>query len=145
MSLLDGPSSAYTHNGDRVLMESLGLQTYGFKREWTDLGTVVVAEAEEIEAGEPPRKKMRPAATVQVEVIAHPAQFFRFTITRPQERIVDQKNKKWYVIYEPVQRFVIKTGSGGFGDYWPVAKMMAEHMIDVKRVAVNTSKGKDRK
>lgn len=46
--------------------------------------------------------------TVKVEVAALPAQFFRFTVVGPTGRTT-----------------VVRTGSGGFGDYWEPVKRFA--------------------
>lgn len=122
-----GASSAYTHNGDHDLLASLGLKTDDFGREWTPLGTVVVQEAEPNGEFGP-----RPAATVDVEVSALPAQWWRFTISRPRDdsETVDGEVRG---IYEPLERFVMTTASGGFTTYWPIAKLIAEHMLYIER------------
>lgn len=108
MGILDYPVEAYKHNGDHDLMTSLGLRTWSFEREWLELGTVVVS------SGATP-------ATVKVEVLALPAQFFRFTIVRKSEGSDEDEVT------------VLKTGSGGFTSYWPTAKMFAENMITVAK------------
>lgn len=135
---------AYEHNGDRELMESLGLQTTDFGREWTDLGTVTVEAARTERFGKVAGKRMtpepeyhRPAATVKVEVSAMPAQFWRFTITRPREEIEDWKGGGttygFRPIYEPVERFTMRTGSGGFGEYWTAAKACAQNCLSIQK------------
>lgn len=99
------------------LLRELGLKTEGWVfHDWTDLGTVVVYEGESAKI--PPI----PQSEVKVEVYACPAHFFRFTILRPQDDSI------------PVPREVIevKTGSGSFGDYWPTAKLIAEHRMTVE-------------
>lgn len=53
--------------------------------------------------------------SVKVEVSCWPAQFWRFTI-RTDERP------------EPT---VLGSGSGGFVDYWPTAKLFADAMLQV--------------
>lgn len=141
--------SAYEHNGDRVLLESLGLRVTGFRRDWTDLGTVTLREAEPDGEFGP-----RPATTIKVEVEAFPAMIWRFTITRPRdetEEIPDDAppvpyeqaradgTNRWRAIYEPVEVFEMRTGSGGFSTYWPTAKQIAEHMVDVVCVASRES------
>jgi len=129
VSIFGEKQVAYRHNGDQEAMEELGLRTAGFARDWTALGTVVVHAAEpEGEYGP------RPAATIDVEVSAMPAMFWRFTITRPHDgaETVDGKVRG---IYEPLERFVMKTGSGGFTTYWPIAKMIAENMLTVEPIA----------
>lgn len=98
-------NEAYIHNGDRPLMKSLGLRTWAFSRDYLDLGTVEVRDAD---ADAP--------ATVKVEVSAMPAQFWRFTVTKTSGI------------------FVMETGSGGFGDYWPIARQIAEGMLYVTKV-----------
>lgn len=137
--MLDTPCGAYTHNGDRALMESLGLKVDDFGRDWTDLGTVIVSEAED--AGFGPK----PASTVKVEVTALPAQFWRFTITRPRDEIEDIPDDappvpheqgsvgagRWRAVYEPVEVFEMRTGSGAFSTYWPAADLFAQHMLVV--------------
>jgi hypothetical protein len=124
--LLNGPWSAYAD--DVALMEKLGLRTTDFGREWTDLGTVTVQEAEPNDEYGP-----RPASTVKVEVSAMPAQFWRFTVTRPKDDAEVTADGKVRGIYEPLEIRVITTGSGSFTRYWPVAEMMAEHCLDVER------------
>lgn len=135
-------SDAYEHNGDRVLLESLGLRTTGFGRDFTDLGTVVLEEAKEQTYGNPEETKVCPATTIKVEVGALPAQFWRFTITRPRDEVEELPGKdergrdRWRSVCEPAEVFVMTTGSGGFGTYWPMAKLIARHMADVERVDV---------
>lgn len=114
-------TSAYTHNGDRDLMLSLGLRVDNFARGWTALGTVVVVPAEQ----------ERPAATVEVEVLALPAQAWRFTITRPRDAVEDLPDGGWRAVYEPLERFVMNTGTGGFGEFWPTARMVALHWLTI--------------
>lgn len=115
------------YESDRALLESLGLRTQDFGRDWTDLGTVTVEEAE-------PRNEYgpRPAATVRVEVAALPAQFWRFTVTRPRDESETLPDGRVRGIYEPVETRVVTTGSGNFGEYWPAAKMIAQHVLDVE-------------
>lgn len=114
------------YESDRPLMESLGLRTVVFDRGWTDLGTVTVEKAE-------PRGEFgpRPASTVRVEVLALPAQFWRFTVTRPRDacETVDGEVRG---IYEPLEVLTVTTGSGSFAEYWPVATMIANHVLDVE-------------
>lgn len=114
---------------DVALMQQLGLRTDNFGRDWTHLGTVTVDEAEPEDRFGP-----RPASTVRVEVAALPAQFWRFTVTRPRDECetVDGEVRG---IYEPVEVRVITTGSGRFGEYWPVARMVAQHVLSVEVVA----------
>jgi hypothetical protein len=115
-SLIDGPASAYRHNGDLELMTSLGLQTHGWvHHEWTKLGTVKLPKNDEKE----------PAPKIKVEVYACPAQFFRFTITRGNE-------DRYKHGYKPLETFVLETGSGGFGEYYQTALMIARNMLTVK-------------
>jgi hypothetical protein len=135
---------AYTHNGDRDLLLSLGLKADNFGRDWTDLGTVIVSEAEPDGEFGP-----KPASTIKVEVSAYPAQFWRFTITTPRDECEDipddappqpheQGNsayKRWRAVYEPVEVYRVRTGSGGFSRYWPMAREIAEHMVIVERLA----------
>lgn len=124
--MFDG-GSAYTHNGDRELCEELGLKTTGWGREWTEIGTVIVAEEEyEKDYGH------KHAATVKVEVSCLPAQFFRFTINVPvfkSEHLDETERSGWYGTKETI----LSTGSGGIGEYWPVAKLFAEDMISVAK------------
>lgn len=110
-------SDAYRHNGDHELLGSLGLRQYGFGRDWTALGTVTL-EKPNAGAG-------RPAATVEVEVCALPAQFWRFTITRP---VWDEGSESY-----GTEQHVMTTGSGGFSDFWHVAKLAATNMIVLTR------------
>lgn len=140
MGLLSETCGAYTHNGDRDLMASLGLRPGVLRAgEWTDLGTVTLRAAEEQTYGNPEETKLCPATTVKVEVCAYPAQFWRFTITRPQDQTEHYgKDERgidlWRAIYEPVERFVMTTGSGGFSNYWETAKAVAENMVNVERL-----------
>ncbi len=103
------PSCAYTHNGDETYMRSLGLKTYGFGRSHTYVGTVTIYEDEP----EGPR--------VDCYVGAMPAQFFKFVVHRPNENAPGE-----------TETLTITTGSGSFQEYWPVAKMVAENMLDVQ-------------
>lgn len=122
---------AYSHNGDFDLMQSLGLKT-NFDREWTDVGTVTVEEARDNEYG----PDSIPAATVKVEVSAMPAQFFRFTVNTTENVIDEEPYGDFHFTsrYEP-RRYVLKTGSGSFTEYWAVAKMMAQNMLTVEQEA----------
>ena len=134
---------AYRHNGDFELLTSLGLKTWGFRRDWTDLGTIVLLPAEDNEFGH------KPETTIKVEVCAYPAQFWRFTITRPRDEVRDldpdepdhpyqQGNRergRWIAAYEPVEQFVMTTGSGGFTNYWDTAKQIAGHWVDVEKTS----------
>lgn len=114
-------------------MERLGLRTTGFGRDWTDLGTVTVSEAETENPYDSPTGP-KPATTVKVEVSALPAQFWRFTVERPRDETEDVAGGGFRAIYEPMERFVITTGSGGFTNYWPIAKAVAEHLVNIERV-----------
>jgi hypothetical protein len=105
MNIDDLWSGGQAYDVDRDLMLELGLKT-NFNRDWTDVGTVTIGNS-----------------TVKVEVAAMPAQFFRFTIRRPVEGKSD--------VYE---RFVMSTGSGSFGEYWPAAKHLALNCLDVERL-----------
>jgi hypothetical protein len=125
------------YSWDEPLMRVLGLRTTGFEREWTDLGTVTVEEAEpEGEYGP------RPAATVKVEVLALPAQFWRFTVTRPRDE-AETVDGEVRGIYEPVEIRVITTGSGSFSEYWPSARLVASHCLNVE-VVVDAEQWADR-
>ena len=78
----------------------------------------------------------RPAATVQVEVSAMPAQFFRFTITRPRDDVEElaepgPDGRTWRAVYEPVEVIEVTTGSGNFREFWPTAKFIAENAMSV--------------
>ena len=97
-----GHSTYYTHNGDADLARQLGLRQTTFGREWTNLGEVQCA-----------------AGKVMVEVVAYPAQFFRFTFTPNRDSEA-----------APV---VLQTGSGGLGDYWPIAEKFGNGMLEVER------------
>lgn len=121
------------YSGDKGLMASLGLRTWGFKHEWTDLGTVVVEEADTENEYNCPTGP-RPAATVKVEVSAMPAQFWCFTVTRPRDEVKHLDDGSWHSVYEPVERFEVKTGSGSFSEYWPMAKALAQHTLTVQRI-----------
>jgi hypothetical protein len=85
-----GTAQAYTHNGDASRMLLLGLDTT-FGSDWTDIGTV------DLGAGR----------TIKVEVVATPAQFFRFTVARPGKVTL------------------LVTNSGGFQDYYDVVERFA--------------------
>lgn len=133
MSSIFGESYAYEHNGDLALLQELGISTGPFGREWTDLGTVTVQEAETTNEYHC-RTGPRPAAVVKVEVVAYPAQFWRFTVTRPRDETENDPEAPngFRSVYEPVEVFEITTGSGGFSDYWPIAKAVAQNMVNVK-------------
>lgn len=109
----------YTHNGDRALAQDLGLTDWQKTWEWRDggwiyLGTVTSDSSED---GEPDWK-------IDVEVVAMPAQFWRFTIRRHQD--VMDVDGVWG--HEP-QTIRFSTGSGGLGEFFPVATMLATNMI----------------
>jgi len=112
-----GTSNAY--DSDRKLMESLGLRTYNFDRGWTDLGTVTL----DWDGSD----DKRPKATIKVDVSSMPAQFWKFTITRPNEDNYEND-------YLPLEVFELQTGSGNFHEYWPLAKMVADQMVDIKQI-----------
>lgn len=120
----DSGGQAYTHDGSWELMGKLGLKR-NFNREWTDVGTVVLDE----EFNWHPYRAQRNALgqfvsrpRVKVEVSAVPAQFYRFTISRSDELTGKPK------------LFVMRTGSGSFARYWPIAELIAQGMLDVKEV-----------
>lgn len=129
---------AYRHNGDYDLMESLGLKTR-FNRAWTDCGTVEVYPAEPAGPGGPycEPEPEKPATTIKVECVAMPAQAWRFTITRPRDVVEDTPDGEYRfrVIYEPVEQFVINTGTGGFTEFYQVALMVAKHMLNVESIS----------
>lgn len=103
MSLFDD-HGWYTHNGDADLARELGLRDTIFPHgEWTDVGEVQVDRGR-----------------VQVEVIAFPAQFWRFTCTHDSEG-------EGY----PERTTVLRTGSGSFASYWPIAEKFAAGMVVV--------------
>jgi hypothetical protein len=128
------PVMAY--RADVPLMTRLGLRTTGFGNDWTHVGTVEVLPAKAATPDDP-HNPFRPATTVKVEVSAHPAQFWRFTITRPQDRCEDLPDGEFRVVHEPVEVIEVRTGSGPFGDYWPMADAIAKHLLTV------TTKGED--
>lgn len=132
---LFGRVEAYTHNGDAKLLASLGLRTTDFGREWTDLGTVEIYPRA-TENGYNALTGPCPATTVKVEVVAYPAQFWRFTVTRPRDEVMDDEHAPYgfRAVYEPVQVYEISTGSGSFSGYWPAVKLIAEHMLEIKRL-----------
>lgn len=135
-AFLSGKAEAYVHNGDAKLLASLGLRTTGFTLgERTDLGTVEIYPAETSNPYDC-LTGPRPATTVRCEVTALPAQFFRFTITRPRDETIDDESARlgWRSVYEPCDLYEINTGTGGFTDFWPSVKLIAEHMISVKRL-----------
>jgi len=116
LSIIDGPASAYRHNGDLELLQSLGLKTHGWvHHKWTNLGTIKLDKNSD-----------EPKPKIKVEVYACPAQFFRFTITRGNE-------DRYKHDYKPYETFVINTGSGGFSDYYGVALLIAQNMLTVKQ------------
>lgn len=120
-------TSAYSHNGDHAFMVNLGLRADGYAlHEWTDLGTVIVEEADpEGEYGP------RPSTSVRVEVYAAPAQFYRFTILRPRDDIETLPDGTVRAIYESRERMVLTTGTGGFQEFWAAAVLLAGNMLGV--------------
>ena len=125
MGVIDPPYSAYEE--DAKLMASLGLKTTDWPaHEFVDLGTVVVHEEDT------DRTPPTPAAEVKVKVYACPAQFWRFTVLRPQDESIPT----------PRERIEITTGSGSFSQYWPTAKQMAENRMNVGVPSFETE-GKD--
>jgi hypothetical protein len=131
---------AYSHNGDDKELARLGLKTNAFKARdaedsWLDLGTVVVQEAREEMTGDPKTPTSFPACTVRVEVACYPAQFWRFTIDRYDEKLTGDVagGGEWGVEVRP-ERFILRTGSGGFSDYWEIAEAFARNMVDVEVV-----------
>lgn len=132
--LLFGDSGAYER--DRTLMRSLGLKLSGYGRERTELGTVTIFPAEPNGPYGP-----RPATKVKVAVVAMPAQFWHFTVSRPRDEIEEDlpqpdayTKSNWRAVYEPVEVFEISTGSGAFSEYWPMVKAVANHCFEVERV-----------
>lgn len=112
---------------DQALMESLGLRTGGYGRDWNDLGTVVR------DKGNPHGEYgPKPPTTIKVEVAALPAKFWRFTVTRPRDAAETLPDGTVRGVYEPVEVRVITTGSGAFTDYWPTVELIADHMLDVE-------------
>lgn len=96
---------AYTE--DVGLLRDLGLATGGFGYDWTDLGTV----------------SLFATTTINVEVAAQPAQFWRFTVTRPADTVDP----------EPDEVLVVSTGSGPLSDYWPSVVLIATNMLAVEK------------
>jgi hypothetical protein len=123
----------FDYVGDRAVMRWLGLRVDGFGREWTDLGTVIVEEAKVDEYDVP-----RPAATVKVEVQAHPALNWRFTVTRPRDDVEELGGGRWRAVYEPAERFEITTRSGGFTEYWVAARLVAQRRLVVRELGSAT-------
>ena len=119
-----GPQDAYGKDAEALRL--LGLKTNGFGRDWTDLGTVVVEEADPDGEYGP-----RPAATVKVEVSSMPVLFWRFTITRPRDESTTVDGKV-VGVYEPLEKFVMSTGSGTFCEYYPMAEMVAMNMVGLE-------------
>ena len=104
---------------DIQLLTEIGLKKEGWVfHDWTDLGMVVVRQEDD------ERIPSIPASEVRVEVYACSAQFFRFTILRPQ----DSSNPV------PRERIRFITGSGSLRDYWPTAKLIAENRLTVKEI-----------
>lgn len=115
------------YSSDEALLQSLGLRTTDFGGGWTNLGTVVVEEAEPDGEFGP-----RPASTVRVEVQALPAQFWRFTVIRPRDACETLPDGSVRGTYEPLEVRVVTTGSGTFTEYWAVAAMVAHHLLDIE-------------
>ncbi len=88
---------------DVPVLKRLGLNFFGGKNEFVDIGTV----------------ELGGSRNVKVEVCCMPAQFWRFTITRPSRNGPDT--------------FVMTTGSGSLSDFWPIAKMVANDMLSIER------------
>lgn len=137
--------SAYTN--DKPLLRELGLDekwegepgtgpglaSMRSTNGYVDLGTVTVEEAEPDGEYGP-----RPATTIKVEVSAMPAQFYRFTVTRPRsdsEWVEVGGERKLITNYEPMETLVIGTGSGTFSEYWPMAANVAQRCFEVDRYA----------
>lgn len=134
------PKGFHAYPKDQAVLLSLGLSTHSGIGDdgWVDLGTVVVHRAENQTFGDPEETKICPATTVRVEVYSAPAQFWRFTVTRPRDEIEElgeaDGRRLWRAVYEPVEVFEITTGSGSFSEYWPGVKLVAEHCFEVERV-----------
>jgi hypothetical protein len=115
---------AHTHNGDYDALRELGLDPdFRGTADWEHLGAVVTQPASEATAA----FQARPATEIEVEVYSAPAQFWRFTVHRPQEH---EQGGVW--IYEPREVLQVQTGSGSFLDYWPMAKAVAGRMLSVQ-------------
>lgn len=105
----------YDHNGDRRLAKSLGLtnvDNWGWREGgWIYLGTAT---------SDP---DVNPGWAIEVEVVAMPAQFWRFTVRSFNDvEVAGEWEKQLQVI-----RF--STGSGGLGEYYPVASMFATNRL----------------
>lgn len=124
---------AYTYNGDDKLLASLGLRTSGVGHRWIDLGTVEVVPASDSNPYDC-LTGPSPASTVKVEVHSMPSMFWRFTLTRPRDEVVDDPSapRGWRSVYEPCEVYEMSTGSGGFGEYWPIAEKWALHWFNIK-------------
>ena len=125
---------AYQHNGDYEQLLDLGLKTAVDESKavkgWAPLGTVVVEEGREPEETDFQIVGSKPSTEVDVEVYSAPAQFWRFTIRRPEAEITrGAEGEKSHVAYGPRCVYVIQTGSGGFGEYWPSIRMVAGNML----------------
>jgi hypothetical protein len=107
----------FAYDEDAGLMQSLGLRTTDFGREWTDLGTV-----------------SRKNATIKVEVAATPANFWRFTVTT-KESTSDIVRDRIITTPLPDKVYLLSTGTGMFIDYWPTVEMVAGHMLVIDMVA----------
>ena len=94
---------------DVPLVQRLGLNLFGGKREFVDIGTVDLGRG----------------TRIKVEVCCLPAQFWRFTITRRSEKDDRETN--------PTETFVMTTGSGSLSTYWPIAEMVSTNMLTVER------------
>lgn len=118
---MDDSFHFYHHNGDRELAESLGLTDWQKTWEWRDggwiyLGTITSPTEEDPSCNVP-------GWAIEVEVVALPAQFWRFTVSNSREVQVDGE---W--TYEP-QTFRFSTGSGGLGEFLQVATMFANNVL----------------
>jgi hypothetical protein len=105
----------YTHNGDRALAKDLGLTDWQTTWEWRAGGWIYLGIVKSDVEEEP--------WEIDVEVVALPAQFWRFTVRR---RVDVEVDGVWE--YEP-QTIRFSTDSGGLGEFFPVAKMFATNTI----------------
>lgn len=119
----DNSFSFYTHNGDRALAESLGLTDWRKTWEWRDRGWIYLGAVESPIEEDP--SCTDPGWKIEVEVLSMPAQFWRFTIHRHREV---QVGGKWK--YKP-ETIRFSTGSGGLGEFFQVATMLATQAIGV--------------
>lgn len=108
-------STCKLYDYDVEPMRALGLDVKAATKfsEYTDFGTVVLHE----------RDAEGPKTTIKVEMMPMPAQFWRFTVTRPRDAVLPDGALER-------ERLVVTTGSGAFRDFWPMAVAIAENCLN---------------